>query len=75
YGTWITALLPATRSRAAIMLSLSAFVYFWLHHTAGQPGGIWRQTVWEKLLLWGPFVIGLIVDEWARRRVRKEGTT
>ncbi|MBK7928069.1 MAG: hypothetical protein IPJ98_11455 [Bryobacterales bacterium] len=73
YGTWITALLPATRSRAAIALSLSAFVYFWLHHTVGQPGGIWRQTVWEKLLLWGPFVMGLIVDEWARRRVRKEG--
>ncbi|MBN8731618.1 MAG: hypothetical protein J0L64_13825 [Acidobacteria bacterium] len=72
YGTWILPFLPATRSWASVALSLSAFVYFWLHHTVGQPGGIWRQTVWEKLLLWGPFVMGLIVDEWARRRVRKE---
>lgn len=68
YGTWVMPLLLEERSRGSIALSLSAFVYFWLHHTAGQPGGIWRQSWWEKLLLWGPFIAGLLWDYWTRRR-------
>lgn len=73
YATWITPLLLAPQSRASIALSLSAFVYFWLHATVGLPGGIWRQTLWEKLLLWGPFVLGLMADAWARRRAAPGG--
>jgi len=69
YGTWITPLLLEERGRGSMALSLSAFAYFWLHHTAGQPGGIWRQSAWEKFVLWGPFVAGLIWDTWRRRRL------
>ncbi|MBI4907270.1 MAG: hypothetical protein HY820_26840 [Acidobacteria bacterium] len=68
YGTWIMPLLLEERSRGSIALSLSAFVYFWLHHTAGQPGGIWHQSWWEKVLLWGPFIAGLLWDHRTRRR-------
>ncbi len=68
YGTWIMPLLLEERSRGSIALSLSAFVYFWLHNTAGQPGGIWHQSWWEKVLLWGPFIAGLLCDYRTRRR-------
>lgn len=68
YATWIMPLSVEDRSRGAIALSVSAFVYVWLHHTVGQPRGIWHQTWWEKLLLWGPFVAGLLWDYRARRR-------
>lgn len=67
YGTWIMPLLLEERSRGSIALSLSAFVYFLLHRTVGQPGGIWHQSWWEKLLLWGPFIAGLLWDYRARR--------
>lgn len=71
YGTWIMPLLLEERRRGSIALSLSAFVYFLLHRTAGQPSGIWHQAWWEKLLLWGPFVAGLVWDYWTRRSVSR----
>lgn len=67
YGTWIAPLFLPARSAASIALSLSAFIYFRLHYVAAQPGGIWRQSRGERLLLWVPFIAGLVWDYWPRR--------
>jgi hypothetical protein len=71
YAAWLVPLAVGDRNRGAIALSISSFVYFWLHHTAGQPGGIWKQSAAEKLLLWGPFVIGLAWQKWGSRPMKE----
>lgn len=72
YATWLVPFAVVDRNRGAITLSISSFVYFWLHHAVGQPGGIWKQSVAEKLLLWGPFVIGLAWQKWGRRQMLED---
>jgi len=62
YTTWLIPLAVSTRSRSVLAFSISSFTYFWLHYTAGQPGGIWKQSALEKALLWAPLLAGLLWD-------------
>ncbi len=62
YSTWLIPLAVTSRRRTVIAFSLSSFTYFWLHHTAGVPGGVWKQSALEKALLWAPLLISLVWD-------------
>lgn len=70
YATWLVPFAAPDRHRAVIAFSLSSFSYFWLHYTVGQPGGIWKQSLVEWILLWAPLLLGLGVELLHRRSVR-----
>jgi hypothetical protein len=69
YATWFAPFAARTRSRAAVAFSLSSFTYFWLHHTVSQPGGVWKQSLPENLLLWSPLLAGLAWDHFFASKV------
>lgn len=68
YATWLLPAAPGLRRSAAAVLSISSFVYFWLHVHIAEPGGAWRQSPLEKALLWSPFLAALLWDHLRERR-------
>ena len=63
YFVWLVPLAVATRNRGTLAVSVSAFVYFWMWQRQAV-SGVWIQTPGEKLLMWGPLVVGY----WVSRR-------
>lgn len=68
YATWLLPAAAGLRRNAAAALSISSFAYFWLHVHIAEPGGAWRQSPLEKVLLWGPFLGALLWDHLRERR-------
>lgn len=64
YFVWLLPWAVATRNAGTIAISVNGFIYFWLWHTL-KVHGEWTQSPAEKLLLWGPLIIGFW---WSRRR-------
>ena len=60
YFTWLIPFCVATSNLGTRLVSLSAFTYFWLEHTSATQNGMWQQSVFEKTLMWFPFIFGLI---------------
>ncbi|WP_221030764.1 glycosyltransferase family 2 protein [Actomonas aquatica] len=67
YFVWLVPWAVATRNAGTLAVSVSAFVYFWLWQRSAVTGE-WIQTPLEKLLLWGPLVLGY---GWSMRKVRR----
>jgi len=66
YFVWLLPFAVATRNAGTIAVSVSGFVYFWLWHRLTVDGE-WSQGSVEKILLWGPLVLGFW---WSRHRAR-----
>ena len=62
YFTWLVPFAVFTRSWATRLASLSAFVYFALPHSLAVGTLGWTLEGTEYWALWGPFVLGLVVD-------------
>ncbi len=60
YFTWIIPFAVMTRNRGAIVVTVSAFVYFMLYHHVEAPKGEWLLQPWETALLWLPYVGGFL---------------
>ena len=67
YFTWLAPFAVSSRNRGTLLVSMSGFVYFWLKHREAVYGD-WEQSVWQKLLLWLPLIIGFV---WQIRHSRK----
>ncbi len=61
YFTWFIPFAVATRNLGIRLVSLSAFVYFVLPYRQGLGHLNWNLTDVERLLLWLPFVVGIII--------------
>lgn len=61
YFTWIMPFAVASRHWGARLVSLSAFVYFALPHGLSLGKENWALTGWQWLLLWAPFVVGIML--------------
>ncbi len=61
YFTWLIPFAVATRHLGIRLLSLSAFVYFVLPYRQGMGHLNWHLTEVERLLLWLPLIIGMVV--------------
>lgn len=70
YFTWLAPLAAATGNLGTRLISLSAFVYFQVWQTLAETGR-WEQSPVERLVLWAPFLIGLV---WSLARPRGAGT-
>ncbi len=57
YFIWLVPFAVASGNWGTRLLSVSGFVYFWLQHTNGLTG-VWEQSIYERLLLWAPFLTG-----------------
>jgi len=68
--TWIVPFAVKTRNPGIALISMSGFVYFWLHHRQAIYGD-WTQSVPLKLLLWMPFILGFWWHERNAWRLRK----
>ncbi len=66
YFVWLLPWAVATRNAGSIAISVSGFTYFLLWHALLNGEG-WQQTPFEKLVLWGPLVVGF---SWSHFRKR-----
>ncbi len=64
YFVWVLPFAVASRNLGLRWLGVSGFGYFWLWETQARTGD-WVQSPLEKLLLWGPLLIGFW---WSRSR-------
>jgi len=64
YFVWVIPFAVSSRNLGVRWLGLSGFVYFWLWERQAQTGE-WSQTPMEKVILWGPLLLGFW---WSRNR-------
>jgi len=64
YFAWLIPWAVSSRNLGIRAVSVSGFVYFWLWESQAQGYG-WVQSPLEKLLLWGPLLLGYW---WSRQR-------
>ncbi|MEL6157683.1 MAG: glycosyltransferase family 2 protein [Cyanobacteria bacterium J06554_11] len=64
YFTWLTPFAVASRNWGTRLVSVSAFVYFALPRGLALGTGVWRLDVWQRWVLWAPFVVGLLYSAW-----------
>ena len=62
YFVWLAPFAVASRSWAARLVSLSAFVYFALPYGLALGAESWRLSLAQWGLLWGPFILGGILS-------------
>ena len=62
YFVWLVPFAVALRNLGTLVVSVSAFVYFWMWQRQAVSGE-WMQTSFEKLLIWGPLVLGYWVSK------------
>lgn len=67
YLTWLIPFAVASRNLGIRLVSVSVFVYFILPQRFGL-GGEWSLTWLERLILWGPFILGWGWSMWQDRR-------
>lgn len=64
YFTWLTPFSAASRNWGTRWVSLSAVVYFMLPHRQGLGALHWSLRRFERLWLWGPFILGQGYSLW-----------
>ena len=62
YFVWMVPFAVALRNLGTLVVSVSAFVYFWMWQRQAVSGE-WMQTSFEKLVIWGPLVLGYWVSK------------
>jgi len=67
YFTWAIPFAVVTGNWGTRLLSLSAFVYFWLHQRAALGTPDWFLPAWARWFLWLPFILGWLFTLWQRR--------
>ena len=68
YFIWLMPFAVPSQNWGARLVSLSAFVYFVLPSRVPD----WQLTTPERLLLWLPLLLGLLLSQWAEQRERTE---
>ncbi|NEO83893.1 MAG: glycosyltransferase family 2 protein [Spirulina sp. SIO3F2] len=62
YFTWAIPFAVASRNLGIRLVSLSAFVYFILQQQMAVGNWNWYLNSWERSLLWGPMLAGLVIS-------------
>ncbi|MEM9566790.1 MAG: glycosyltransferase family 2 protein [Cyanobacteria bacterium P01_E01_bin.34] len=73
YFTWLVPFAAVTRHWGIRLVSLSAFVYFVLPHRQFMGNADWLLSNSERMLLWLPFILGIVYT--AGQRLYERRTT
>ncbi|MEM9399188.1 MAG: glycosyltransferase family 2 protein [Verrucomicrobiota bacterium] len=60
YFTWLVPFAVFSRNKGTLLISLSSFLYFLLKYRYELANAEWIQPIWEKTLMWTPFILGFI---------------
>ena len=69
YLTWVMMAMPFVMRASWIVLSASMVFYFEANHQQ-LTTGVWLIPDWVPYAVYGPFVVAVLVEAWARRRRR-----
>ena len=64
YFTWVVPFAAVTRNWGIRLASLSAFIYFLLPHRQFLGNDDWLLSPPERIVLWLPFLLGLVYTAW-----------